>query len=294
MLFGLAAGDALGTTLEFTLRDSKAPLTDMIGGGPFGLLPGAWTDDTSMALCLAHSLAECKGFDPEDQMRRYLRWYRTGYMSSIDHCFDIGSTVGKSLRTFEQTGNPFSGSDDPFSAGNGSIMRLAPVVMYFHDEGEAACRLYAAQSSRTTHGAAECLDACELLAGALWHLAQGEDKETCIGKISNIKLRSNGRLKDVQQGRFRQKLRSDISGSGYVTESLEAALWCFYHTDSFREAVLMAANLGDDADTTAAVCGQLAGAFYGKSGIPASWLSLLAKPHLLEETTQVLLEKQAE
>jgi ADP-ribosylglycohydrolase len=116
---GLAAGDALGTTLEFSRPGSFTPIDDMVGGGPFGLEPGQWTDDTSMALCLAESLIECQGFDPRDQMQRYVRWYRDGHLSSTGICFDIGNTVGAALGAFEHTGEPFSGLTDPHSAGNG-------------------------------------------------------------------------------------------------------------------------------------------------------------------------------
>ena len=130
-LLGLAVGDALGTTLEFKKPGSFKPIIDLTGGGPFSLEAGQWTDDTSMALCLAESLLICQGFDPADQMERYLRWYREGYMSSTGSCFDIGNTTRAALTSFEGTGEPFSGPTHPWSAGNGSIMRLAPVVMYF-------------------------------------------------------------------------------------------------------------------------------------------------------------------
>ena len=125
-LLGLATGDALGATLEFQAPGSFEPIHDMLGGGPFGLAPGQWTDDTSMALCLAESLLKSDGFDAADQMRRYLRWYRGGYLSSTGTCFDIGDTCRAALEQFEETDEPFAGSTDPQSAGNGSIMRLAP------------------------------------------------------------------------------------------------------------------------------------------------------------------------
>ena len=130
-LLGLAVGDALGTTLEFESPGSFDPIDDMVGGGPFGLVPGQWTDDTSMALCLAASLIESPRFDAGDQMDRYLRWMREGYMSSTGTCFDIGNTTRAALRRFERSGDPYSGPTDPMSAGNNSLMRLAPVPMYF-------------------------------------------------------------------------------------------------------------------------------------------------------------------
>ena len=130
-LIGLAVGDAIGTTVEFKPRVSFDPVTDMVGGGCFNLEPGQWTDDTSMALCLSESLVEKNGFDAFDQMQRYLKWYRTGYRSSTGTCFDIGGTTAEALRKFEKTDDPFSGSTDSHSSGNGSLMRLAPVPMFF-------------------------------------------------------------------------------------------------------------------------------------------------------------------
>src|SRR5262245_14888700 len=127
-LLGLAVGDAVGTTLEFETPGTFEPITDMVGGGPFRLRPGEWTDDTSMALCLATSLVSCEGFDAADQMTRYLRWMEEGYWSSIGRCFDIGATTREALLRYKRTGDPWSGSTDPHSAGNGSLMRLCPVV----------------------------------------------------------------------------------------------------------------------------------------------------------------------
>src|SRR5689334_3555654 len=178
-LLGLAVGDAVGTSLEFRPRGSFTPISDMLGGGPFGLAPGEWTDDTSMALCLATSLCETGGFDPEDQMRRYCRWADHGYLSSNGRCFDIGNTVAGALRRFRAKGDPFAGSADPRSAGNGCIMRLAPVPMFYFPDQEAAAK-YAAVSSRTTHGANECLDACRLFAAIIVRALAGRTREEVL------------------------------------------------------------------------------------------------------------------
>lgn len=271
-LLGLAVGDAVGATLEFKPRGSFEPITDMLGGGPFGLQPGEWTDDTSMALCLAESLLHSKGFDPIDQMNRYCNWVESGYMSSTGSCFDIGNTVSSALAAYRNSGEPFAGSTDPSTAGNGSIMRLAPVVMYFHPERDLVLR-YAAESSRTTHGADECVEACQILAELLHRALGGASREKIL---SPVRLDcSSEDLQSVADLAFLDLPGSSVRGTGYVVHCLEAALWCFSRTDNFRDAVLLAANLGDDADTTAAVCGQLAGAHYGASGIPRAWLSKL-------------------
>jgi len=271
-LVGLACGDAVGTTVEFSPRGSFEPLIDMVGGGPFGLRPGEWTDDTSMALCLAESLVRSKGFDARDQMQRYVRWFRSGYLSSTGECFDIGNTVRKALTDFERTGDPFSGPTHPRSAGNGSVMRLAPVVIAYYPSRDRVVR-YAVESSRTTHGTREALDACAILGGILVALLAGARKEAAILDAPGWEI-SPG-LKDVASGAYRDKSEAEITGSGYVVQSLEAALWCFWQSSSFEEAVLRAANLGDDADTTAAVCGQLAGAHWGEPGIPGHWVDRL-------------------
>jgi ADP-ribosylglycohydrolase len=174
-LLGLAVGDAVGTTLEFTSPGTFAPIADMTGGGPFHLQPGQWTDDTSMALCLAASLVERQAFDPRDQMERYIRWWQQGYLSSTGHCFDIGTTVATALRRFQTTGEPLAGSTAPHTAGNGSIMRLAPVPMWCCNHPEAAMQ-YAGQSSRTTHGAQAAVDACRYLGGLLVGAINGASK----------------------------------------------------------------------------------------------------------------------
>jgi ADP-ribosyl-[dinitrogen reductase] hydrolase len=272
-LLGLAIGDALGTAVEFRQRGSFPPLTVMTGGGAFRLEPGQWTDDTSMALCLATSMVEKKGFDALDQMQRYLRWFDEGYLSSTGECFDIGRATQLALERFRSTGQAFSGSSDPFSAGNGSLMRLAPVALFYAPD-QAQASQYAGQSSRTTHAAPECVQACQVFAGMLVRALGGESKTAVLFEGREDALDSE-KILAIARGVYRDKDSNQIRGSGYVVESLEAALWCFWKTGSFSEAVLAAANLGDDADTTAAICGQIAGAYYGESGLPTAWLEKL-------------------
>ena len=274
-LLGLAVGDAVGTTVEFKPRGQFEPVSDMVGGGVFRLEPGQWTDDTSMALCLATSLVERGAFDARDQMDRYCRWRGEGYLSSNGRCFDIGNTVAAALRRYQETDDPFAGSTDPQSAGNGSIMRLAPIPMFFFPDEDAVIQ-YAGESSRTTHAADECVDACRLLGLILCRALAGQDQDELLSGVSGNTIGSE-KIAVIARGDYTSKSESEIQGTGYVVESLEAALWCFASTDTFEAAVLRAANLGDDADTTAAICGQVAGAHYGESGIPPRWLELLAK-----------------
>ena len=279
-LLGLVAGDALGTTLEFAKPGTFQPIDDMVGGGPFRLTPGQWTDDTSMALCLATSLLEQGGFDPADQMRRYMRWRDEGYLSSTGRCFDIGGTVGQALARFAATGDPYSGPTDEYSAGNGSLMRLAPVPMFYaHAAAEAIER--SADSSRTTHGVAEAVGACRYFGGLLVGALRGVDKERLLSShycpVDGLWERSPlaAEIARIAGGSFKHREPPDIRGTGYVVQSLEAALWAFHKSVDYRHGALLAANLGDDADTTAAIYGQIAGAHYGVEGIPADWRAML-------------------
>ncbi len=275
-LLGLAAGDALGTTLEFEPPGTFTPIDDMIGGGPFRLQPGQWTDDMSMALCLAASLIERGGFDAKDQMQRYVSWWKDGYLSSTGSCFDIGNTVSDALSRFIRTGEPYAGSTDPMSAGNGSLMRLAAAPMYYAgDAAEAIDR--GAESSRTTHGTKEAVDTCRYFSGLLVGALKGVDKETLLaarycpveGHWGRSPLAE--KISAIADGSFKDKEPPEIKGKGYVVDALEAALWAFHKSQDFREGALLAVNLGDDADTTGAIYGQIAGAYYGAEAIPAEW-----------------------
>ena len=288
-LLGLAAGDALGTTLEFQRPGTFEPIGDMVGGGPFRLQPGQWTDDTSMALCLATSLIERGGFDAADQMQRYLRWVGQGYLSSTGSCFDAGTTSLRALAKFIRYHDPYSGSIDPHTARNGSLMRLAPVPMYFaRHAAEAIAR--AADSSRTTHAAHEAVDACRYYAGMLIGALRGVDKDTLLSPaycpVEELWDREPPvhEIARVAAGSFKHLNPPDIKGTGYVVDALEAALWAFHRSDNFREGALLAVNLGDDADTTGAIYGQIAGAHYGAEAIPASWR---AKLTMLTEITSL-------
>jgi ADP-ribosyl-[dinitrogen reductase] hydrolase len=221
-LLGLAVGDAVGTTVEFKSRGSFLTVLDMVGGGPFHLKPGQWTDDTSMALCLATSLISKNDFDPIDQMDRYWDWYQDGYLGSTGQCFDIGNTVRQALEGYKHTGNPFSGSINPNSAGNGSLMRLAPISMFYFPNLEKIIK-FAGESSRTTHGALECIEACQLFAEMLFRALSGLSKDEILGNTT-IKTTSP-KLSNIAGGNYRQKSITQIHGTGYVVDSLEAALW---------------------------------------------------------------------
>jgi ADP-ribosyl-[dinitrogen reductase] hydrolase len=288
---GLAIGDALGAAVEFHPPGMFVPVTGYRGDGPHGLRAGEWTDDTSMALALADSLASC-GWDLHDQMRRYLRWRDEGAYSAIGRCFDIGVTTNYALQQFKRGVDPRSAADpDEYASGNGSLMRLAPAAIWlsplFPDRLEELARL-AADSSRTTHSSEQCLSACRYFALVLCGLFAGQDRAAVLAPDWEPlqRLRAIEPLEpaidEVAAGSFRRKSPPQIQGTGHVVRCLEAALWAFAGGTDFRDAVLRAVNLGHDADTTGAVCGQLAGACWGEEGIPPSWRDGLARRDLID------------
>jgi len=270
-LLGLACGDALGTTVECKPRGSFRPLTTMVGGGPFQLAPGQWTDDTSMPMCLAESLIE-RRYDVGDQMQRFVRWWREGYWSSTGRCLGIDRTTREALTRFERSGSPYSGSTEADTAGNGAVVRMAPVALFFHPSEDDVLR-YAADHASTTHGAPAAVESCQLLALALSRAIGGVGKEMLLdGALGWLRV---DEVAAIAAGEFRTKPVERIRASDRAVESLEAALWCVHHAATFAETVLAAANLGEDADTTAAIAGQLAGALYGVEAIPGQWRQML-------------------
>lgn len=295
---GLAIGDALGAAVEFSRPGTFEPVTGYRRGTAHRLLnAGEWTDDTSMALALAASLAEC-GWDLNDQAARYLRWFRHGEYSVNGLCFDIGFTTRAALARFEETGDArTSASTQEGASGNGSIMRLAPIpirfVHLFPDQIDHL-GLLAAESSLPTHASPQCLSACQYLTLILCGLMHGLERDEVLSPHWEPlrRLRKHHpfhpAVAEVAEGSFRHRSPPAIKGSGYVVRSLEAALWSVHHAAHFREAVLKAVNLGDDADTTGAVAGQLAGANWGVAGIPTEWLEDLAGRDTIETAIRTL------
>ena len=291
-LIGLAVGDALGAAVEFKSPGSFAPVTGYRNGGPHRLEAGEWTDDTSMALALADSIATA-GWNLNDQAERYVQWMTQGKYSVNGRCFDIGITTSAALHRFmENKDATRSGSRGESASGNGSIMRLAPVpIRYVHlypDKIEEISR-FAEESSLPTHASEQCMSACRYLATVLAALIHGEDRDEILStdwqplqQLNDIKP-LHSLIQEIAQGSFRQKQPPVIQGLGWVVKSLEASLWAFHDAETFEEAVLKAVNLGDDADTTGAICGQLAGAYWGESGIPKSLRSGLARMDMLEK-----------
>ncbi len=247
--------------------------------------PGAWTDDTSMALCLADSLIHCHGFKPEDLLARFVGWWQYGMNSVTGRCFDIGNTTRASLSNFEETGPLTAGPIDPRQAGNGSLMRLAPVAIFAAGDADEAERLADLQS-RTTHPAPVAHEACRLFARKLPLALRGAGKAEVL---LPVEWAGSPEIAEIALGDWSSKARDDISSSGYVVHTLEATLWCIHQCETFEDAVILAANLADDSDTVGAVTGQLAGAIWGWQSIPGRWLERLAwREHLIERAETLL------
>ena len=284
-LVGLAVGDAVGTTVEFLPRGSFPRLTDMIGAGPFRLQAGQWTDDTSMALCLAESLISDRNLNEHDLMSRFDRWVAEGYNSSTGSCFDIGQTTLRAIAQFKRTGEPICGSRMARDSGNGSVMRLAPVaISWWRNPYEA--EQVARRQSATTHGSPECLDGSALLARALCRGIRGDG----VVSILNDDEQWLPSIRDIGTGTWRGRPEPEISSTGYVVHTLEAAFWAFEQSTNFEDAIITAVNLGHDSDTIGAVVGQIAGSIWGLSSIPKKWVERLYDSGRIQQLAETLYE----
>jgi ADP-ribosyl-[dinitrogen reductase] hydrolase len=288
-LLGLAVGEAIGSVAEGLPRGGFPELTGMVGGGPLQLTAGEWTDGTAMALCLAQSLIDCGGLDQYDFMSRLQAWLVHGENTVRGKSLAVGDTTRAAIESFMQDDEPSAGSVDGAAAGNGSLIRLAPLAIFSAANADRA-RFWSSKQSRATHGTIECLDANELFTAQLVDALAGADKAATL-RPRVMQLAPNTLA--IDGGAWQPKTREQIQSSAYVIDTLEAALWSVARSDTFRQAVLLAANLGGDAAGVAAVAGQLAGALWGASGIPAEWLQPLAQRERIEALADELLRAGA-
>jgi ADP-ribosyl-[dinitrogen reductase] hydrolase len=289
-LVGLAVGDALAANTQFRKPGSFPAVGDLLGGGPFDQPRGAWTDDTAMALLLAESLLEREGFDAHDQVQRFVRWQREGYGSATGQCVGISANVARSLSTALYKRQPFAGSHDPETLDKDPLSRIAPAVMYFFADAPAAVA-NAAEAARLTAQAPMVLDCVRLMA-AMVHLAlSGRDKATVLHPARELWATKNTRpeVLVLYDGSYAHRMPPDITGGGGILQALEAALWAFHRTETFREGALLAANLGRDSDVVAAAYGQIAGAYHGVSAIPGIWRNSLMKQEVVIDSADRLL-----
>ena len=270
ILYGLAVGDALGEPNEFIPMDEREIVTAE------SKFHGAWTDDTSMTLCLLRSLRKKKGFDPKDQLERYGLWYRTGYMSSTGSCDDIGKTCQRAIDRYNRSGIVSSSNRD--EKGNGTLMRTAAVVLYqpYFEDLHNTMEL-SEKCSYVTHGSIVAAHCCKFYTKLLVYALNYASKEMLLSPVIGDLCED---VQKIVNGSYKTKKISEMSGSGYVLDSLEMALKCFAETDNFEDGVLLAVNNSKDCDTVGSIYGQLAGAYYGSTGIPEQWKSKLIKKDL--------------
>ncbi|SFB87175.1 ADP-ribosyl-[dinitrogen reductase] hydrolase [Marinospirillum celere] len=289
-LLGLAAGDALGAPLEFSRRNAFIPVYGFSKGGPWKLNPGEWTDDTSMALCLATSLVESGGLDLHDQMQRYLRWYQEGYMSVSGNCFDIGTTTLSSLQRYKRYGIVPAGDPNPQASGNGGLMRLLPVILATWDN-PLRLKSWVEAATMTTHASPDCLDASLVFADAVSRVLEGEALQEVLASPQILGGQTRGQaIERVLEGNYRHLDRSELGEGFYVIEALENAFWACWKGGSLKQTLLRAANLGGDADTVAAIAGQLVGVVKGEALLPDSWKQELAWCEKLQVVADDLLD----
>jgi ADP-ribosyl-[dinitrogen reductase] hydrolase len=286
---GLAIGDALGAPIQFKRRDTYQHVSGYTAGGTYSLDPGYWTDDTSMALCLAETLLEKQEYDPIDFGERLVRWVEDGYNSSLPKCFDIGQTTLRAIGEFRRHGPDECGVTGEWAGGNGSIMRLAPVPIYFQNNPAEAVAVSVTQGI-LTHNHEVPNDACSMLCKILLEGINTGDTTATLSAVQSADVAE--KLRHIKDLKFKEKERDDIKSDGYVVSTLEAAMWAVWKTDNFKDALLLAVNLGDDADTVGAVAGQIAGSVYGLDQIPSEWVSGLVENERILKLGEELFDRQ--
>lgn len=286
-LMGLCVGDALGGPVVYQTREqlSFTPVTAMLGYGTYNQPPGTWSDDTSLTLCLADAL--CDGFSLETIAQSFCLWFRENHWTPHGKVFDIGSTTRRAIWLLQQGIDPAqAGSTNERSNGNGSLMRSLPLSFYYKvlPFQQLIDRVH--EVSRITHCHLRSQIACGIYISIVVCLLQGYQPKQAysegIRKIKNIydHLELEAELRHFERvfsGRVHELPKDLIRSSGYVIDTLEAALWCLLNTSSYRKAVLEAVNLGQDTNTTAAVTGSLAGIYYGVDNIPSEWLEKITR-----------------
>jgi ADP-ribosylglycohydrolase len=289
-MMGLAVGDALAAHTQFRKPGSFAAIGDLLGGGPFDVPRGAWTDDTAMALLLAESLSERDGFDAHDQVQRYARWQREGYGSATGQCVGITASVARALATAQYRRQPFAGSHDPDQLDKEPLSRVAPVVMFFFADPAAAVAR-AAEAARITAQAPMVLDCVRLLAAILVQALAGREKATILRPPRELWVLPSTRAEvlAVYEGSYTGRDLAEIQAGGHVVQALEAALWAFQRSANFREGALACANLGRDSDVVTAVYGAIAGAHFGVSSIPGIWRNSLMRQEAVTDAADRLL-----
>ncbi len=301
-LIGVCVGDALGVPVEFSSRSERLlhPVTTMISGGIHNQPPGTWSDDSSLTLCLADVLCH-QGYDLDAIAQSFCRWYQEGFWTARGEIFDIGGTTEIAINRLRQGVLPLeAGETSDRSNGNGSLMRILPLVFLYKQESFPSLVVKVHYCSKLTHAHRRSQMACGIYISIAIALLEGRTlKQAYLSGIERIKpFYEIGEF--GEQFRYFQRVVSgdietldsnQIESSGYVIHTLEASLWCLLTTSSYSEAVLKAVNLGDDTDTTSAVTGGLGGIYYGLENIPSEWIKTLARKDEILNLAQQLEER---
>lgn len=299
-LLGLTVADALGVPVEFRSRSAldRNPVTEMLGYGTYNQPPGTWSDDSTMTWCTVESLALQGECDTEDLAGRFVRWLTHGYMTPYDELFDIGNATREALERYrtEAVWAKFAGLTHEQSNGNGSLMRILPMAFYTQNMEDSERERLVNEVSSITHRHPRSLLACQIYVEMALKLLEGLSAENAYREtvaLINKRYAEHtewSAFERILNGQLASLKRDEIRSSGYVVDTLEAALWCLLTTDNYPEAALKAVNLGEDTDTTAAVVGGLAGILYGEASIPPEWLSPIPK---LDELRQLISKFEA-
>lgn len=311
-MMGLVVGDALGNPVQFMLRqDIKnrvgGPVTGMEAGGVYHTPIGAWTDDSSMAIATLASIKDCKAVNLDDIMMRFIDWLDNGEYTPEERAFDMGMTCSAAINYYKNSGDAYNcGMTGEYANGNGALMRILPVCLYLLDL-KAQNKITLDDSIDTIHKVAALTHnhvrsnmCCGIYYFMCDSILAGQDKgldlKTLLQEGINKALTYYGLYEDpnvLEQmsyakrlfylDKFKELEEDDIKSSGYVIDTIEAAVWSLITTDSYKDCMLKTVNLGDDADTVAAVAGGLAGLYYGYNGIPKEWLGVIIKRDKIEE-----------
>lgn len=292
-IFGLAVADALGVPVEFEPREKlqKNPVDKMLGYGSHAVPKGTWSDDTSMALCTLNSIAKKGKIDLVDNILEFSKWAEDGYMTPHGEMFDIGRTTLTSLRNYWKTKNVYTcGGKSDYDNGNGSLMRIMPVSLFncLKNLSKKESIRNAHEVSALTHAHERSLIACGIYDFITRELIKNPDKTSIYVALKKAKKY----YAEYNESEYYNRLFTEnfidadinsIKSSGYVVDTLEAAIWCLLNTDNYKECVLKAVNLGEDTDTVAAVAGGLAGILYGYDSIPKEWMNTLVKKDMISK-----------
>lgn len=286
-LLGGAIGDAMGVTNEMLDRSSTLPLEQLVGGGMSDVAAGGWTDDTAMVLCVSESLIAKHGFDAHDQMDRFVRWWRYGYMTCAGRTYDVGNTTRLALFSYIQTGDPFSGVQSSHSAGNGALSRVAPIGLYYAAQPDIIDQA-SMYSSMLTHATAHSIDACRYVAWLIAQFVAGVSKHDALHAPWPYSPLSED-IARIVNGSYYHRTLDQLNASSYVVDMLEIVMWALYTHDDFASGMRALSNAGGLTTTSCSIYGALAGALYGDDAIPLEWRRALAHRDKIEWFAEELL-----